>query len=371
MVEERVLRVHRRRFRPYVVALLLLPALLSASGCKKKEGPPPAVEEIARAVTVAQVELRAIRGNAEAVGLLVPREEAAVSSELSGYRVAEVLVEEGAIVREGQILARLDDTLLRPRIAQARASADQARAEAQRVNGLDGTGILSDEDIAQRRSQARIADAQLSDLTTQAEQMTLRAPVAGVVLERNVRPGSVASAGGDPMFRLARDRLIELDAEISEASLAGISVGSKARVTLPAGMAFDGEVRLISPRIDPQTKLGRVRVRLPVDEALRAGGFAHATFEAASQAVPSVPEKAIQFEASGPQLTVIGDDNRATRMPVRTGARGSGYVELLDGPPVGARVALGGGAFLLDGDLVDPGTVKPLPPAAASPAPAK
>ncbi len=364
-------RALRRTHAAALVATLAL--MLAATGCKKKEAAPPvAVQEIARAVSVAQVELRPIRGHAEAVGLLVPREEAAVSSELSGFRVAEVLVEQGAIVQKGQVLARLDDTLLRARIEQARANAEKAHGDADRVKGLDGTGVLSDEDIATRRSQAKVADAQLNDLTTQAEQMTLRAPVAGVVLERNVRPGAVAAVGGDPMFRIARDQLIELDAEISEEFLAAVSVGSKAHVTLPSGLAFDGEVRLISPVIDPQTKLGRVRVRLPVNPALRAGGFAQAAFDASSQPVPSVPEKAIQFEAGGPQLTVIGEDNRAKRMPVRTGARADGYVELLEGPPPGARVALGGGAFLLDGDLVDPGSVSgsgsaPPAPAAATP----
>ncbi len=365
-------RVDRARPHPRRVAAVAVLALLAATaGCKKKDAAPPtAAQEIARSVSVARVELRAIRGHAEAVGLLVPREEAAVSSELSGYRVAEVLVEEGAIVKKGDVLARLDDTLLRARIAQARASAEQAQGEAKRVEGLDGTGVLSDEDIAQRRSQSKVAEAQLNDLTTQAEQLTLRAPVAGVVLERNLRPGAVAAAGGDPMFRIARDQLIELDAEISEESLAGISVGSKAHVTLPSGLGFDGEVRLVLPTIDPQTKLGRVRVRLPVNPALRAGGFAQATFDAASQPVPSVPEKAIQFEASGPQLTVIDKDNRARRMAVRTGARANGYVELLEGPAAGTQVALGGGAFLLDGDLVDPASVSPAPaPAAAAPAP--
>ena len=123
---------------------------------------------------------------------------------------------------------------------------------------------------------------------------------------------------------------------------------------MPGGETFPGEVRLISPRIDPQTKLGRVRVRLPVDPSLRAGGFASASFQREAQPVPAVPEKAVQFEASGPLVTVIDADNRAQRMSVRTGARADGYVELIEGPAAGTRVALGGGAFLLDGDLVDP-----------------
>jgi HlyD family secretion protein len=84
-----------------------------------------------------------------------------------------------------------------------------------------------------------------------------------------------------------------------------------------------------------------------------------------------LPEKAVQFEASGPLVTVIGADNRAKRVPVRTGARGGGFVELLKGPSPGTRVALGGGAFLLDGDLVAQTLAAPLgTPAVAASAPA-
>lgn len=333
-------------------ALALAACLLPLSACSD-DPPPVEKKETARAVTVAEVTLRPISGRATATGLLVPREEAAVGVELSGFRVKSVLVEEGAQVKAGQPLALLDDTLLRARVAQARATYEQERSQAARVAGLEGSGVLSDEEIALRHSQAAVAKAQLDDLNAQAARMTVRAPVSGLVIERNVRPGAV-SGGGDPMFRIARDGLIELDAEVPEDALATIEEGTPAQVTLPGGETFAGEVRLISPRIDPQTKLGRVRVRLPVDPSLRAGGFASASFQREAQPVPAVPEKAVQFEASGPLVTVIDADNRAERMSVRTGARADGYVELVEGPPVGTRVALGGGAFLLDGDLVDP-----------------
>jgi HlyD family secretion protein len=333
-------------------ALALAACLLPLSACSD-DPPPVEKKETARAVTVAEVTLRPISGRASATGLLVPREEAAVGVELSGFRVKSVLVEEGAQVKAGQPLALLDDTLLRARVAQARATYEQERSQAARVAGLEGSGVLSDEEIALRHSQAAVAKAQLDDLNAQAARMTVRAPVSGLVIERNVRPGAV-SGGGDPMFRIARDGLIELDAEVPEDALATIEEGTPAQVTLPGGETFAGEVRLISPRIDPQTKLGRVRVRLPVDPALRAGGFASASFQREAQPVPAVPEKAVQFEASGPLVTVIDADNRAKRMSIRTGARADGYVELVEGPPVGTRVALGGGAFLLDGDLVDP-----------------
>ena len=320
-----------------------------------------------RSVSVATVVQRPMAGSLTASGLLVPRQEIAVGSEIGGYRVAEVLADEGDMVEANAVLARLDPGLLKSQInqaaaavRQAQAQAKQAAAEAARVDGLDGTGILSAEQIGARRSQAAgaeaavaVARAQLGQLKTQQERLSIRAPVAGLVLERSVRRGDVASPA-QTMFRIAREGLIELDAEVPEDVLNEISVGEQADVWLPAEVEIKGKARLISPRVDPQTKLGRVRVALPLDARLRAGGYARAVFSRVAQPVPTVPEKAVQFEASGPLLVVIDADNKAQRMPVKTGSRANGFVAIEDGPPVGSRVALGGGAFLLDGDRVEP-----------------
>ncbi|SFF83161.1 HlyD family secretion protein [Novosphingobium sp. CF614] len=353
--------------------VLLLAFALSACSGDTSSTKPKDTEKLAnpRAVSVAQVEMRQIGGALTASGLLVPYEEAAVGSELSGFRIAAVMVDEGAVVRKGEPLARLDPTLIEAKIAQARAQlaqarvqAGQAQAEAGRVRGLDGSGVLSDEQIATRRAQAdsagaaaTAAEAQLKDLLTQRMLMTIRAPVGGIVLERAARPGAVANGSGDPLFRIARDRRIELDAEIPEDALIAIGPGTKARVSLPSGIQLDGMVRRVSPRVDSGTKLGRARISLPIDPQVRTGGFARAEFQKLPRMAAAVPESALQFEAGGSTVMVIGADNRAHSLAVRTGERADGWVELLDGPPPGTRVALGGAAFLLDGDRVEP--VKP------------
>lgn len=344
-----------------------LAVLTLLAGCSSGKAPPKQQSvQTVRSVTVGQVESRPISGSITASGLLVSREEAAVGPQVSGYRVLQVFVDEGDLVRVGQPLARLDPTLIEAKLAQARAAVSEARAraaqasgEAKRVQGLDGSGILADEQIASRRFQAdsafasvEVARAQLRDLETQRAQMIIRAPAAGVILQRTVRPGDVAGAGGEPMFRLVRGRLVELDAELPEDTLEGLSRDASVRVTLPSGGALDGKVRFISPRVDPQTKLGRVRVALPVDRRLRPGGFARATLERAAAPISAVPESAVQFEASGPLVVMIDGHDKARRVAVRTGARAKGWVALVQGPPIGTRVALGGGSFLLDGDPV-------------------
>lgn len=369
-------------------SLALLGLVACSEGSADKTAKP--VAEVVRTVSVAQVELRPMGGVQQASGLLVAREEIAIGPELSGYRVAALLADEGDQVRAGQPLARLDDGLLQAKIAQAQASlvqakaqARQAQAESARVEGLDGQGVLSDEQIQQRRTAAAsaqanadVAAANLAGLRVEAERMVLRAPVAGVVLQRNVRRGDVASPGGEAMFRLARDGMVELAAEVPEDQVDRIQPGNQVAVTLASGVELEGQVRLLSRRVDDKTKLAQVRVALPVRADLRPGGFAQARFAQAAAPVAAVPEKAIHFEAGGPQLATIDADSRIRKLPVSLGARAQGWVALRDGPPLGTRLALGGGAFVLEGDRVQihgaaqPAAVPATPEAAPAPAPA-
>ncbi|WP_312160692.1 efflux RND transporter periplasmic adaptor subunit [Phenylobacterium sp.] len=345
-----------------------LASALTLAACGPKEPPKKDPAANARAVRVVRIENRAITGALTASGSLIPREEAAVNPEVTGYRVSRVLVEEGAYVKAGQTLAQLDGVLINAQLeqqkalaAQADAQAQQAEAEAARVAGLDGQGVLSQEAIDQRRYQAKAARATANaqaaayrDVQTRSTKLAVTAPVSGLVLERTVRPGDLASGGATPWFRIARDGQIELSADLSEDDLARIRVGQSAAVTLPAGGTAVGKVRIVSPQINPQTKLGTVRVLLPVRSDIRAGGFGRAVFGDASGQGLTVPETAIRYDADGASVMTVGADNRVKRVNVQTGARGEGLVTLVKGPPAGTRVIQNAAAFLLDGDMVKP-----------------
>lgn len=355
-------------------AALLAVAALALAAC---HGPAPsrAEPQHARTVTVVRVAPRAIVGALAASGDLTPREEAAVLPEVTGYRVAAVLSDVGEFVKKGQVLVRLDPSLIESQLAQQEALAAQAEVQAvqaedqaARVRGLDGEGVLSQEQIDQRRYQARAARATakaqaaaLRDVRTRAGKFQVTAPVSGLVLDKTVRPGDLSAGGATPWFRIARDGQIELQAQMSEDDLARLRPGQHAQVTLPSGAVVTGVVRLISPQIDPQTKLGFVRVTLPVRPDIRAGGFGRAVFTDAAGEAPAVPETAVRYDADGASVMVVQPDNRVKRVAVRTGMRGGGVVQLIDGPPAGARVVQNAASFLLDGDLVRPveGAVQP------------
>jgi HlyD family secretion protein len=344
-------RTRQGLIRGAAAALVVVAALgLSACGAKKKV--PGAGAQPPRAVRVARVEPRAMSGGLTASGVLIPREEAAVSSELPGYVVSKVYADVQQWVKKGQPLVQLDDTLLRAQIAQQAAATAQAVDAAKRVKDLDNAGVLAGEDIAARRFQAQAAQAALNNLKVRDARMTIRAPVSGLVMERMVRPGDISSTA--VMFRIIRDGLVELEANVPEADLGKIRVGEAAQAVLPDGAAVWGKVRLVSPAVDPDTKLGKVRILLPVRPDLRPGGYARAVFKGGARAVMSAPETAISYSANGPTVMTVDSANRVHVVPVKTGQHGGGYVELTQGPPEGTRVLLGGGAFVLEGDVVKP-----------------
>jgi HlyD family secretion protein len=341
---------------------------LAVSGCHKA---PAANAEVApRSVRVARVVDQPLASTLTVSGLLTPREEAAVTSELSGYKVEKVYVDQGDWVKAGQPLAQLDDTLLRSQIAEQQAvvaqqtlAAERAESQAKNVEGLDNKGVLSQEDIDTRRFAAKTAraqvvaaQAQLDDLKTRQARMTLRAPVSGPVLARYVRPGDLPSgaSAGQPLFRIARDGLIEIDAEVPEADLSKLKPGLQADVTLPDGGSATGTVRLISPEVDQTTKLGHARILLPVRSDLRPGGYAYARLPGVKTNGLVAPDRAVSYDADGAAVYVVDPSNRVHRVAVRTGQRSGGFVELLQGPPAGSRVLVTGASFVLDGDKVAP-----------------
>ena len=366
------MRLEKPAARAWGVVLTLAAVAMTATACGRRPHAVTASPQQARAADVVQVMPRQMQGGLSASGLLVSREEAAVGADLTGYRIAKVYVEQGAWVKQGQPLIQLDDSLLRAQIDQQAATTEQAQNEAKRVTGLGAQGVLSAEQIDQRRLQAKAAEAALQELKTREAHMTIRAPVGGLVLERNVRPGDISSAGGaTPMFRMVRDGLVELNAEVAEDDMAHMHIGDPAQVTLPDGAVVSGKVRLIDPEVDSQTKLGRVRVAMPVRTDLRPGGFGRANFVGLSTAASSLPETAVRYDADGASVAVVGADNRVRMVPVKTGRRADGYVELMQGPPAGSWVLLRSASFVLPGDLVKPIPIAETPsPAAAASTPA-
>jgi HlyD family secretion protein len=304
-----------------------------------------------------------------ATGTLAARREIPVGVVGEGGQVSRVFVDAGDWVQQGQVLVSIERSVqvqqmagLDAQISVARADLQLAQNELDRALKLVERGFISKADVDRKtatrdsaRARVRVADAQSGEMRARTARLDVRAPVGGFIMERNVQPGQTVGAGSGILFRMAQGGEMELQARLSEADLANISVGVAATVT-PVGTQqnFAGQIWQIAPMIDAQNRQGMARIALPYDTALKPGGFASAQIKAGSMSAPVLPESAVQNDKAGSFVYVVGADNKVARRTVKTGdvtTNGLAIVEGLDGTE---RVVLYAGGFLNPGETINP-----------------
>lgn len=320
-------------------------------------------------VTVITPGRTTVAGRITATGTLGARREQPVGVAGEGGQVVRVLVEPGQWVRAGQVLATIDRSVQvqqqasqAAQIQVARADAQLAQANLDRAQKLVARGFISKADIDRltatrdaASARVRVASAQLGELNARTRRLDIVAPAAGLVLERRIEPGQIVSSGSGVLFRLAQGGEMEMLAQLSETDLAKLSVGVSAEVT-PVGStrAFTGQVWQVSPVIDPQTRMGRVRIALAYALELRPGGFANAEIVAGSVVAPVLPESALLSDNAGSYVYIAGPDNKIVRRAVKTGPVTDQGVIVIAGLSGAERIVERAGAFLQPGETVKP-----------------
>ncbi len=349
----------------------------------------------APAISVTRIKPSEFVETALVTGSLIAREEILVSPEIEGFRVVELFADEGSTVKKGQILARLVAEQLEAQVAQneankARANAaiaqaksriteaearkSEADAQLERAVPLKKSGYLSGSVYDQRESAARTSEAQVAaarDGLTSAEaekaqieaqlrelnwrrgNTEVKSPEDGIVSRRNARLGAVATAAGEPMFRIIAKGEIELDAEVVETELVKVKEGQKARVLVPGGDEADGVVRLVSPEIDRTTRMGRAKIFLGAKPGLRIGAFARGTIQTASSRGLGAPTAALMFDPAGTYVQLL-DGDKVHRRIVKTGLVTGDLIEVTEGLNEGDTIVARAGTFLRDGDIIRP-----------------
>lgn len=354
-----------------IVAILI--AVMMLTGGEEKAGGPAAGAGgpggQTPTVTVVVPGRQSVSRTIAATGTLAARVDMPVGVAGEGGMVTRVLVEPGNWVGAGQTLAVIERSVQTQEAAQlaasiqvARADAALAQAELERAQALIERGFVSKADLDRKRAtrdaaaaRVKVAQAQLGATRARIGRLDIKAPAAGLVLERNVEPGRVVSAGSGALFRIARGGQMELRAQLSESDLASISVGVPATVT-PVGtdQKISGNVWQISPVISEQSRQGIARVAIPYQAAIRPGGFANVEIVAGTQLAPLLPESALLSDDRGSYVYIVGKGNKVERRPVKTGAvtpKGIAVIEGLNGQE---RVVLRAGGFLNPGETVRP-----------------
>jgi hypothetical protein len=153
------------------------------------------------------------------------------------------------------------------------------------------------------------------------------------------------------LFRIAIDGDIELEAEVSSIHVPKLAVAQTARVETEDGRELTGSVRLVPAEINPVSQLGRVRIAVERDPALRLGSFAKATIDASRSCGVSVPKSAVLYRTEGTSVQVVRNHKVETRR-VRVGFDSDLNVEIREGVVEGETVVANAGTSLRDGDQV-------------------
>jgi len=363
----------------------VLTLALTLAGCGGEEAAKEAETKAAatgssQTVTVAAAALRNLPRTVTASGTVSAWEEVPVGAETGGLTATAVYVDEGRYVRQGAPLVQLNDALLKAQLRQqqaavqtAEANADRDQAALDRAQELKERGFLSqaslDTALANKRSSDAnllAARAALSETQTRLSQATIRAPVSGLVISRNVTRGQIVSPGTE-LFRIVRDGRLELDAQVPETDLGLVRSGQGAVVSSDQVGETTGTVRIVTPEVDPQTRLGVARISLAGGGGFRPGMFARAQIDVGANPAVTVPTAAVLYRENRPGVYVLDNQNRARFRPVVIQTRAEEWTAV-DGVQAGARVIVQGAGFLGEGDRVRVAPAAPARPAAPAPA---
>jgi RND family efflux transporter MFP subunit len=328
-----------------------------------------------------------------ASGYVTPRRRATVAAKITA-RVVDVYVDEGMVVKEGQLLARLDDSDAKRRLLAARAARDataatienlkvnlaNAERELRRQESLESDGVTSVQDldlarttaeslraqIDANREQVRAADAEIAVAQQDVDNCTVRAPFAGVVVSKDAQRGEMVSpisAGGGftrtGIATIVDMTSLEIEVDVNEAYIARVGPGQRVTATLDAypDWKIPAHVRTIIPTADRQKATVKVRIsferldpRILPDMGVKVAFLAEGEAEHATPRA-LVPADAVR-EADGGRFVFVLREGSVERRAVTLGETQGNDVEVLAGLAAGDQIVVKGPADLRDGQRV-------------------
>lgn len=384
------------RITNVTAGLLVLSVALSPFAAAAEDAPANPPKQSLPSIVVTEATSRTLIDRIVATGTIKAVEEIYVQPQVEGLSIRSLEVDVGDRVDADAVVARLnDDTLLlqksqlvatkakaeaslaqyQVQLADAKSGAAEAERQYKRAVTLGKSGTLSTASIEQAETAAtsanakvdstvqaiaiaeadiKVVESQLADIDLKLARTDVKSPVAGLIAARNAKVGAIASGAGQPMFTVIRDGEIELVADISETDILRMRVGQKAEVKVAGGAAtLDGSVRLISPVIDPQTRLGAVHIAIDDDQGARAGMYASAEIIISEARGVALPLSAVTTDKRGTTTRLV-TDNVVKQVKIETGIQDGAFIEIKDGLSQGDVVVAKAGAFVRDGDRINP-----------------
>jgi RND family efflux transporter MFP subunit len=390
---DRDARPRRARGRWLAMAAVALLALAAGAWLVWARVAPPTVRTVA-------VRAAATAGGAgsvlDASGYVTARRQATVSAKITG-KVTEVLIEEGQRVKEGDVLARLDDTEARAQLTLARAQLAQARSQEGEIRALlaqaerDYTrqqelaarqlvaaqtldAAVAQRDMLRARltnnvEQVRVAVESVSVAQVQLDNTVIRAPFSGVVIAKSAQPGEMISpiSAGGGFTRTGIGTIVDMDSleiqvDVNESFINRVTAEQPVEATLNAypDWKIPGSVIAIIPTADRSKATVKVRIaiksrdaRIVPDMGVRVAFLTTQPAAGAPPPVPAVlvPADAVRGEGAAAAVFVLASE-RVARRGVTLGQAVGAEREILTGLRPGERVVVAPPPTLKDGDTV-------------------
>ena len=349
-----------------VLAAFSVAALLSSCGGKIGPGSAKVQRKTVEGVKTGLVRLMTVPSFSRTSGMVESRNSSLVAAKIMGA-VTSVRVDRGDRVKKGQILLTIEAAGARQHVDQARQAVQEARDAAKMAHdkaALAGAtysrykklyeekALTAQEfdEISTRRavaltgaSQANAAlaraQAALAAARTYLGYATVRAPINGIVTEKKVDVGSMATPG-TPLLVLEEPEY-RIVAALDEHLLGKVKPGLSLMVRIPsAGIEDTVPITRVTPYVDPATRTFTVRARLPYSPMLQGGLYAKVLVPQGTKKTVMAPAAAIGRRGETEYAFAIGKDGVLELRAVRTGSTYKGYVEVLSGLRPGDRVTV-------------------------------
>ncbi len=273
----------------------------------------------------------------------------------------EVRVKEGQQVRQGQVLARVEDGGLANELSRLQTQAELARTTFERQERLWNQNIGSEIQYLEAKSNYEAAQQMVAQVQTQLNRSIIKAPFSGTIDQVFVEQGEVVSPGQNQLFRLVNLENMYVEANIPEIYLGAVQKGTEVLVRISSiGRDFSGRVDRVGNTIHPGNRTFRAEISIPNEDGLvKPNQIAMLRFnDYTNPQTIVIPEVTIQQDAEGNTLVYVWetvDENSgiARRTFVETGRIYNGQVEIVEGLEPGQLIITEGSRNLRDGQEVE------------------
>lgn len=329
-----------------IIGLIALAA--TTAGCSGADSMQAKGRE-APLVTAARAESMRFVERIDAVGTARANEQVTLAAPVT-ERIMRLNFDDGDFVQRGQIIAVLAAGQESAQLAEAGARAREANQQLSRLQQLKARGFATNSALDSQIALAGQAKAQAAEAQASIGDRVIRAPFSGWASLRNISAGAVVTAGTE-IAQISDISKIKLDFAVPETLLAQIKPGQAidARAAAYPDQPFRGTIATIDAVLNAETRAATVRAILANgDRRLKPGMLLSVTIESAARDSLAVPELAVVGEGESSFVFVI-DGDKVKRVPVKTGLRQGGKVEILEGLTPGQRVVTEGVVKIADG----------------------